>query len=32
MIWECVDDVLRHLYTSPPAPEAEMRVEFHYRA
>ena len=29
-IWGCVDGVLDHLFSDPPAPEAQMEVAFTY--
>lgn len=29
-MYECVDGVLDHIFSNPPAPEAQMQVEFSY--
>lgn len=29
-MYDCVDDILDDLFSDPPAPEAQMRVEFSY--
>jgi len=29
-MWGCTDDVLAHIFSDPPSPEAEMVVEFTY--
>jgi len=29
-MWECTDDVLDHLFSNPPSPEAQMQIEFSY--
>lgn len=29
-MYECVDGVLDHLFSNPPAPEAQMEIEFSY--
>jgi hypothetical protein len=29
-MWNCTDHVLDHLFSNPPSPEAQMRVEFSY--
>lgn len=29
-IWGCVDGVLDQLFSDPPAPEAQMKIEFSY--
>lgn len=29
-MWECTDDVLEHVFSDPPAPEAGLRVSFSY--
>jgi hypothetical protein len=31
-MYSCVDGVLDHLFSNPPAPEAQMKVEFSYEA
>lgn len=31
-IYDCVDDVLNHLFSTPPAPEARMQVQFSYES
>lgn len=29
-MWSCTDDVLENLFSTPPAPDARMRVAFSY--
>lgn len=29
-MWACADHVLDHLFSNPPSPEAQMKVEFLY--
>lgn len=29
-LWNCVDGMLEHLFSTPPDPEAQMTVEFSY--
>ena len=29
-MWECTNDVLQHMFSKPPGPQSQMRVEFSY--
>jgi len=29
-IYECIDHMIDHIFSVPPAPEAQVRVEFSY--
>lgn len=29
-MWECTNDVLQHMLSEPPRPQAQMQVEFSY--
>lgn len=29
-IWGCIDDVLDHVFSNPPSPEAQIRIAFSY--
>ena len=29
-IYECIDHMIDHIFSEPPAPEAQVRVEFSY--
>lgn len=31
-IYECVDGVLDHVFSTPPSPRAQMKIEFTYEA
>lgn len=31
-MYECVDGVLDNIFSNPPAPEAQMQIEFSYEA
>ncbi|MFC7213714.1 HalOD1 output domain-containing protein [Saliphagus sp. GCM10025334] len=31
-VYDCVDGVLNHIFSNPPAPDAQMQVEFSYES
>ncbi|MFC6786342.1 HalOD1 output domain-containing protein [Halobaculum halobium] len=31
-IYECVDGVLDHVFSTPPSPQAQMQIEFSYES